>query len=125
MGEYQRVEQSAPTPSSSAETPPLAAAITVEDSFAQDVGGKLYRFSGGAYRQHAGRYIKRRVKELLQAWRKSDKWTSHRASEVVEYIRADAPNLWERPPQDEVNVLNGILNVRTRRLREHDPAFLS
>jgi P4 family phage/plasmid primase-like protien len=118
----QRVEQEQST---SADTPTLAAAITVEDNFAQDAGGKLYRFSGGTYRQHAGRYIRRRVKELLQAWGKSDKWTSHRASEVVEYIRADAPDLWERPPLDEVNVLNGILNVRTRSLRDHAPAFLS
>lgn len=117
-----RQVQDAPT---AADTATLAAAITCQDSFAQDAGGKLYRFSDGTYKQHAERYIKRRVKELMQAWQKSDKWTSHKANEVVEYIRADAPQLWERPPLDEINVLNGILNVKTRELREHDPAFLS
>jgi P4 family phage/plasmid primase-like protien len=103
----------------------LADAILEDDRFAQDVGGKLYRFSGGAYRQHAERYIRRRVKEILEDQGASDKWSSHRANEVVEYLRADAPELWERPPLDEVNVLNGILNVETKRLREHDPAFMS
>jgi putative DNA primase/helicase len=103
----------------------LADAITTKDHFAQDAGGKLYRFSGGAYREYAERYIRRRVKELLEVWEQSAKWSSHRASEVAEYIRADAPELWERPPLGEVNVRNGILNVETQELREHDPAFLS
>jgi P4 family phage/plasmid primase-like protien len=104
---------------------PLADEITAEDHFAQDAGGKLYRFSGGAYKQYAERYIKRRVKEILEESGRSAQWTSHRANEVVEYIRADAPELWARPPLDEVNVENGILNVETRELRPHDPAHLS
>jgi P4 family phage/plasmid primase-like protien len=122
--DYQRVTQ-AREATTAADTATLAAAIIYKESFAQDAGGKLYRFSEGTYKQHAERYIKRRVKELMQAWQKSDKWTAHKANEAVEYIRADAPELWERPPLDEINVLNGILNVRTRKLREHDPAFLS
>jgi len=103
----------------------IADAVTAGDHFAQDAGGKLYRFSGGTYNQYAERYIRRRVKELLEDSGRADEWSSHKANEVVEYIRADAPELWERPPLDEVNVLNGILNVETRELREHDPAFLS
>lgn len=35
----------------------------------------------------------------------------------VEYIRAVAPHLWERPLLDEINVRNGILNVGARQLR--------
>ena len=103
----------------------LADAILKDDHFAQDAGGKLYRYAGGAYKQHAERYIRRRVKEVLEDQRASDKWSSHRANEVVEYIRADAPELWERPPLNEVNVLNGILNVETKHLRSHDHAFMS
>jgi len=103
----------------------LADAILEDDHFAQDAGGKLYRYSGGTYKQHAERYLRRRVKEILEGQSASDKWSSHRANEVVEYIRADAPELWERPPLNEVNVLNGILNVETKRLRDHDPAFMS
>jgi hypothetical protein len=103
----------------------LADAITAEDHFARDAGDKLYRFSGGCYRHYAERYIRQRVKELLVAAGKADKWSSHKASEVAEYIRADAPELWERPPLDEVNLANGILNLDTGELREHDPAYLS
>jgi putative DNA primase/helicase len=103
----------------------LADAITSQEHFAQDAGGKLYRFSDGTYREYAERYIRRKVKELLVAWGRADKWTSHQASEAVEYIRADAPELWERPPLHEVNVANGILNVETKVLRDHDPGFLS
>jgi len=105
----------------------LADAITSEDHFARDAGDKLYRYSDGCYRQYAERYIRRRVKQLLEAWGKADKWSSHKASEVAEYIRADAPELWERPPADEVNVANGILDLRCSeaRLRPHDPGYLS
>ena len=33
--------------------------------------------------------------------------------------------LWERPPVDTLNCRNGLLDVHTRELRPHDPAFLS
>jgi P4 family phage/plasmid primase-like protien len=103
----------------------LADAILEDAHFAQDAGGKLYRFSGGAYRQHAERYVRRRVKEILEGQASSDKWSSHRANEVVEYIRADAPELWEKPPTDRVNVANGILHLKSRKLQSHTPDYLS
>jgi P4 family phage/plasmid primase-like protien len=103
----------------------LADAITKHDQFARDAGDRLYRFSGGVYRQYAERYIRQRVKELLEKWGRADKWSSHLASEVAAYICADAPELWERPPLHEINVLNGILNVETRELRDHDSRWRS
>jgi P4 family phage/plasmid primase-like protien len=114
-----------PGPAEPGMTKTLADAITDGEHFAQDAGGALYHFSGGVYKRYAERYIRRRVKELAEAWGETAKWSSHRANEVVEYIRADAPILWERPPMEEINVLNGILNVHTRELRPHDPGFLS
>jgi P4 family phage/plasmid primase-like protien len=103
----------------------LADAILEEDHFAQDAGGKLYRYAGGTYKQHAERYLRRRVKEILEEQGASDKWSSHRANEVVEYIRADAPELWEKPPTDRVNVANGILHLKSRKLQPHTPDHLS
>jgi putative DNA primase/helicase len=103
----------------------LADAILEGEYFARDAGGKLYRYSDGTYKQYGERFIRRRVKELLETWDETKKWSSHRANEVVEYIRVDAPELWERPPLDEVNVLNGLLNVFTKNLRPHTPDFLS
>ena len=103
----------------------LADAILEDDHFAQDAGGKLFRYAGGTYKQHAERYIRRRVKEILEEQGASDKWSSHRANETVEYIRADAPELWEKPPTDRVNVANGILHLKRRKLQPHTPDHLS
>jgi P4 family phage/plasmid primase-like protien len=103
----------------------LADAITTEDHFARDAGDKLYRFSGGTYKHYAERYIRQRVKEILEAWGKADKWSSHKANEVAEYIRADALQLWDSPPLDKINLANGILDLETLDLRSHDPGFLS
>ena len=106
-------------------TSALADVITTEDHFAQDAGGKLYHYRDGAYRQHGERYIRRRVKEVLDDSGLSGKWSTHRANEVVEYIRVDAPELWEKPPTDRINVLNGILDLENGEMIDHYPEFLS
>jgi putative DNA primase/helicase len=103
----------------------LADTILRDDHYAVDVGGKLYRYSEGSFRHGGNRHVKRRVKELLEEWGETKKWSSYRASEVIEYIKTDAPELWLKPPADEINVQNGILNLYTRELREHSPEFLS
>src|SRR5262249_51559311 len=56
----------------------------------------------------------------LEQW-----WKPERASAIVEWIRVDAPTLWERPPQGTVNLQNGLLDVATRTLRPHTPDWLS
>jgi P4 family phage/plasmid primase-like protien len=103
----------------------LADAITKEDHFARDAGGKLYRFADGVYKSRAELYVKQRVQQLLEAWGYTKRWSSRRGEETTEYIALRSPELWERPPLDEINVKNGILNITTRHLRPHDPAFLS
>jgi P4 family phage/plasmid primase-like protien len=103
----------------------LADAILEDNHFAQDAGGKLYHYAGGTYRNYGERFIKQRTQALLETWGVTTLWSSHRANEVVEYIRVKAPELWARPPVDEINVQNGILNVFTRELRDHSPDFLS
>jgi putative DNA primase/helicase len=65
------------------------------------------------------------VKSLYSAWGLEAHWTKHRSDEVIEYIRVDAPELWTQPPVDAINVLNGLLDVRTRKLRPHSHEFLS
>lgn len=103
----------------------LAEAISAGDRFAQDAGGRLYRYAGGVYRPDGAETVKRLVKVLLEAWAEDKRWTGHRADDVVEYIRLDAPALWECPPLDVVNVRNGLLNVVTRELVPHSPDHLS
>jgi putative DNA primase/helicase len=69
--------------------------------------------------------IRQRVKGLMGQWGLAEKWTNRRANEVCEYIRVDCPELWTDPPADTINVLNGLLDIRTRTLRPHTPEFYS
>ncbi len=69
--------------------------------------------------------MKRRVKTLLENWNLTAKWSSARSEEVVEYIRVDAPKLWERPPMNLVNVQNGLVDVEAAQLLQHSPEHLS
>src|SRR5215218_2588529 len=113
------------TPEDVGLTHALAEEITDEDYFAQDAGGKLWHYKDGVYKQFGERTVRQKVKSLLGEWGRSKKWSSHRANEVVEYIRVDAPELWDRPPTHKVNVLNGILDTSTGTLEEHYPQFYS
>jgi putative DNA primase/helicase len=103
----------------------LADAICSKESFAQDAGGKLYRYDGGAYRPHADKYIKSMVKTMLTAWGDTKAWSTRLASEVVEFIRVDAQELPDRPRLDLINVKNGMVRVIDGVLLPHNPKYLS
>ncbi len=103
----------------------LADAVTALDRFAKNPGGRLYVFRDGCYRTSGELFIKQRVKTLLNDWGKGGKWTTRKANETCEYIRVDAPELWDVPPVEIVNVANGLLNVGTRKLAPHSAEFLS
>lgn len=103
----------------------LAEAMQQNIHFARDGGKKLYMFEGGVYQPHADDYVGRRVKALLYAWGFIGRWSSHLVGEVIQYISADAPLLWERPPLNLVNVQNGLLDMTTGELLPHSPEHLS
>jgi putative DNA primase/helicase len=103
----------------------LADIICKNEHFAQDAGGKLYRYVSGAYRPKGERFVSAQVKALCIDLRKADEWSTRLASEVVEFIRVDAPELWERPRLDILNVKNGLLRVADRALLSHSPDHLS
>lgn len=100
---------------------PLADSICKDNHFAQDAGGKLDRYVDGAYRRRAEEYVKGQVKRICVNRGMAGAWNSHLANEVVEFIRVDAPELWERPPMDLINVRNGLLRVEDRTLQPHSP----
>ena len=104
-------------------TEQLALALMENDYFARDGGGKLYAYRRGVYAADGEARIESRVKALLKEWGKE--WTQHRGREVVEYIRIDAPLLWDRPKLSTVNVANGLLDLETGRLRSHSERYLS
>ena len=103
----------------------LAQLICEKERFAQDEGGKLYRYRGGVYRSKGESFVKGSVKRLCGKLNRLADWSSHVANEVVEYIRVDSPLLWERPPRHVVNVQNGLVELRTKRLMDHSPDHLS
>jgi putative DNA primase/helicase len=103
----------------------IAAAITGRYYFAKDAGERLYVCLGGVYRPSGDSVIRKCVKELLVEWGLPAKWSTRKAAEAIEYIRVDAPELWDTPPADTINVLNGLLDVKTKTIRAHDPEFLS
>jgi putative DNA primase/helicase len=103
----------------------LAEAIQDRRHFAKDAGGKLYHYEDGVYRPGGDERIAVEVKHLLAENDISAKWSTHRAKEIAEYIRVDAPRLWTQPPRDRINLLNGILEVETEKLTPHTAEFLS
>ena len=103
----------------------LADEILRTDHFAKDAGGELYTFEGGCYRPKGEDRIARQVKRLLELNGDTARWSSHRAREVSEYLRIDAPALWERPPSTVINLTNGLLDVTAGTLGPHSANHLS
>ena len=103
----------------------LTTAIGHDDHFAVDAGGKLYVYAIGVFIARGEQRIKCRVKQLLSEWEQDRRWSSKLASEVVQYILADAPQLWERPPSEFLNLRNGLLDLKANELKPHSPRFLS
>jgi putative DNA primase/helicase len=107
----------------------LADDICEQNHFALDKGDLLYVYKNGVYVPDGKKLIERRVKELLINDHLSKKWAQHRANEVIGYISADAPELWEEPSPDAINVRNGIVRIDLEsgkhEFTAHTPAHLS
>ncbi len=106
-------------------TAALAEILRQQASFATDSAEHLYIYQDGAYRREAKKEIKSMVKKALQQGGRSEKWSSHRTDEVEKYLAIDAPELWERPPVNQINVLNGLLHLDTKEFSPHSPDWLS
>jgi putative DNA primase/helicase len=107
----------APAPKFNA--PALAAELCSETSIAAG-GEALYVFDKGAYRPGGEGNLKRRIAVKL-----GSDWKKRHQDEVLAYLHAIVPRLWEAPPLDRVNCANGILDIGTGKLEPHDPDFLS
>ncbi len=92
-------------------TKALADEICEHNHFALDKGDLLYVYKNGVYLPEGEQFVTRRVKELLNDEQLSKKWTLHRANEVIGYISADAPKMWEEPSPDAINMRNGIVRI--------------
>jgi putative DNA primase/helicase len=82
-------------------------------------GERLYVYLGGRY-VPGERHVGQRIAELV-----GPAWSRRRAAEIVAYLTITSPELWEEPPAGVVNMLNGLLDVKTGKLRPHSPGHLS
>jgi P4 family phage/plasmid primase-like protien len=103
----------------------LAVALEKEAHFARDLGDALYVYQDGCYRPDGEKWVRRRVRELLEEWGEAHRFRGELVSNTIQLLLAKAPTLWEKPPLDVLNVQNGLLDVRTGELRPHSPDFLS
>ena len=106
-------------------TAAIAKEILKKANFARDPGGHLYVFQQGVYKPEGERHVKSQVKRVLKRWRELASWSRRKGEEVLEYIRLDAPELWDRPPLGVINVRNGLLDTETPELKPHSPKHLS
>ena len=78
------------------------------------------------YDSDTGRYVpaddklRNIVADTLQ-----DEWSQARVNHLFTWYKDRALRLWDPPPLDRVNVLNGVLNLESGELEPHSPDFLS
>ena len=78
------------------------------------------------YDKDAGRYVpgEHRVRKILADSMELE-WSPTRINGILTWFKDRAPRLWDAPPLDRVNVLNGILDIASGELEPHSPDFLS
>lgn len=93
--------------------------------FARDAGNALHIYEDGRYVPWGAETIWDTTEQLAVTMNQLHKWSTGVADEVAKRIVRTAPALWEQPPDDKINLLNGIFNVATGELEPHTPDFLS
>ena len=78
------------------------------------------------YDPDLGRYVPAddRLRSILADSMKNE-WTPARIKAIFTWYKDRSPRLWNAPPPDRLNVLNGILDLESGELEPHSPDFLS
>lgn len=78
------------------------------------------------YDDELGRYVpgERSLRQCLVSGL-LEQWSPAKANMAVRWAADNSPELWDAPPLDRINVLNGILDVSSGKLEPHSPDFLS
>jgi putative DNA primase/helicase len=77
--------------------------------FATDEAGRLYHYQNGCYHPKGEDFVERWLYNSAFRGDNAVHWRPGYASEVCTAIKLGSPTLWTKPPDDEINVLNGIL----------------
>lgn len=103
----------------------LADIIKSKHRFAADVEGRLYHYVEGLYVPANDTVVQREVVAVLKDRQAETSWKRGLAPDVTSLISSDTPQLWTQPPDDILNVKNGLLNLLTGELMRHSPDHLS
>lgn len=76
-----------------------------------EAGDALYVYEGGVYRRGGERFVRAWVIQELDDAGLRHHWTPDLWKGVAEHLRAQAPVLWARPPDDTLNLRNGLLRL--------------
>src|SRR6185369_5161982 len=90
---------------------------------AKHPSGKLYASSNGVYIPGGWREIEQAVQVICMTENLS--WDVRLGYDVGQTVAANAPTIWQAPPTDRLNLLNGTLDLRTGVLEPHTPDWLS
>ena len=79
------------------------------------------------YDKDLGRYVpgERQGEKYSSPTDMELEWSPARVNGVLTWFRDSSPRLWDTPPLDRVNVLNGILDIESGELEPHSEDFLS
>lgn len=78
--------------------------------------GRLHRYTDGVYRGDGDDFVRVTVRQLL-----GDRCRSSYFDETLKWLRAAYPTVSDRPPEQWINVRNGLLDWRTGTLEPHTP----
>ena len=81
----------------------LAAAITAKDRFARNGSGVLYGYRDDVYKPDGELLVRQRVKHVLLDNDCSEVWSRALATEVIEFITLDVPELPEQPSTEPIH----------------------
>jgi len=98
----------------------LADVITTHYTFkTRRDNNEIYVYRNGIYEPYGLSFIREEcVFELGEKYRK------HYADEVVDYIKSSTYSKFEEPPLSLVNLENGILNLKTKKLESHTSQYV-
>ena len=92
---------------------------------AQDKSRKLYIYNAGVYIPEGEEVIQWAYFRILERLNLTSLWKSKIAEEVIKLFKIKSAELPETPKLEYLNVKNGMINIQTFEIVEHDPKYLS
>lgn len=111
----------------SAEYADVLDAIRAQYRFARDGGGQLYVYGHGHYmaEDDVGGVLGPMVSRIMRQMGVDPYHEDDFLAKIHNTTLRHAPKLWEAPPRDQVNLLNGVVDLPTGNIRPHSEFWYS